>query len=96
MEELTLTLNVQVPFPVTVAPLSEITRVVASVVNVPLHCVAEEVAMVSPKGNVSVKLTLDMEVEPGLVTVKVNVDVPPDRIVFGENDLVRLALIILA
>ena len=98
VEELTLTLNVHIPFPATVAPLSEITRVIALVVKVPvpLHGVEEDVAIVNPEGRVSVKLTLDIEVEPGFVIVNVSVEVPPGRIVFGENDLVRLALIILA
>ena len=69
---------------------------IALVVNVPLHCVEEVVATVNPKGKVSLKLTLDIELEPGLVIVNVSADAPPARIVFGENDLVRLALIILA
>jgi hypothetical protein len=53
-------------------------------------------ASVSPDGRVSVKLTLEIEVIPGFVIVNVSTEVPPGRIVFGENDLVRLALIILA
>ena len=47
-------------------------------------------------GRVSVKFTLEIELVPGLVMVNVNVDVPPGIIVFGENDLVILALMILA
>ena len=47
-------------------------------------------------GKLSVKLTLEIELLPGLVIVNVSVDVPPGMIVFGENDLVRLALMILA
>ena len=47
-------------------------------------------------GRSSVKFTLDIEVVPGLVMEKVSVEVPPGRIVLGENDLVRLALIIFA
>ena len=96
VEELTLTPNVQVPFPAIVAPLSEITRVAASVVNVPLHCVEDDVAIVNPDGRVSTKLTLEMKAVPGFVIVNVRVDVPPERIVLGENDFVRLALMILA
>ena len=47
-------------------------------------------------GRSSVKLTLEIELVPGLVIVNVSVDVPPGIIVFGENDLARLALIMLA
>jgi len=51
-------------------------------------------ASVTFVGSVSVKFTLDIEAVPGLVIVKVSVDVPPGRIVLGENDLVRLAFTI--
>lgn len=47
-------------------------------------------------GRSSVKLTFEIELVPGLVIVNVNEDVPPGRMVFGENDLVMLALIMLA
>ena len=53
-------------------------------------------ASVRPDGRVSVKLTLTIEVVPGFVIVNVSTEVPPGRMVFGENDLVRPALIILA
>ena len=96
VEELTLIPKVQVPFPAIVAPLSEITRVVASVVTVPPHCEVDDVATVNPAGKVSVKLTLEIEAVPGLVIVNVSVEDPPARIVLGENDLARLALMILA
>jgi len=51
-------------------------------------------ASVTLVGSVSVKLTLDTGLEPGFVIVNVSVDVPPGRIVLGENDLARLALMI--
>lgn len=42
------------------------------------------------------KLTLETELDPGLVIVNVSVDVPPGLIVFGEKDLAMLALMMLA
>ena len=53
-------------------------------------------ASVTPDGRVSVKLKLETEDVPGLVIVNDKVDVPPARIVFGENDFARLAFTILA
>jgi hypothetical protein len=55
-----------------------------------------ELEIVTVEGRLSVKLTLEIEVGPGLVTVNVNVDVPPGKMVFGENDLERLAFTIWA
>lgn len=61
----------------------------------PLYAI-DVLASVTLFGRSSVKLRLEIADVPGLVIVNVRVDIPPGRIVFGENDLVRLALIILA
>jgi len=53
-------------------------------------------ARVNPAGRLSVKLTLEIDSLPGLVTVKLNVAVPLGTIVLGENDLLILALTMFA
>lgn len=58
--------------------------------------VTEELARVIPAGKSSIKLTPVSAAEPGLLIVKVRVEVPPGLIVFGENVLMRLVLTILA
>ena len=52
--------------------------------------------IVRPEGKLSVKLRLEIAVDPGLVMVNERVDVPPGLMVLGEKDLARLALMILA
>lgn len=47
-------------------------------------------------GRSSVKFTFEIALGPGFVIVKVSVDVPLGKIVFGEKDLVMLAFTILA
>ena len=96
VEEVTVTAMVQVLFPAIVM-LEKLRGSLAvdgeGEAPQPVY-VTVVLASVTLVGRVSVKLTLDIEAEPGLVTVNVSVDVPPGRIVLGENDLARLALMI--
>jgi len=55
-----------------------------------------ELETVKPDGRLSVKLTPVSEAEPGLLIVKVSVDVPPGFMLFGANDLMMLAFTIFA
>ena len=50
----------------------------------------------TPEGKVSVKLTLEIALGPGLLIVNVSAELPPGLMVLGENALTRLALMILA
>ena len=71
-----------------VAPLSEMTPIPAVVVNVPPHCVVEEVATVRPAGNVSENATPVNAVPVfEFVIVKVRVVVPFNGIVVAPKDL---------
>ena len=96
VEEVTVTAMVQVLFP-EIVMLEKLRGLLAvageGVAPQPVY-VMVVLASVTLAGRVSVKLTLDTGAEPGLVIVKVSVDVPPGRIVLGENDLARLALMI--
>jgi len=85
----TLAVIVQLPFAAIDPPVSVITLPPEVPVIVPLHCgVGTFAASVMPPSNVSVKATpVNAIVVFGLVIVKVNVDVPPAGIGFGENDL---------
>jgi hypothetical protein len=100
VEEVTLTAIVHVPFPATVMFVkeSEVAPTVSEAGDGTPHPVYVIVVLeiVTFAGRLSVKLTLDIELAPGLLTVNVSVDVPPGLMVFGENDFVRLALIIIA
>ena len=96
VEEVTVTAMVQVLFPAIV--MLEKLRGSLAVEGEgeppqPLY-VMVVLASVTLVGRVSVKLTLDTEADPGFVIVNVSVDVPPGRIVLGENDFARLALMI--
>ena len=91
-------LKVHVPRPATVPLVSAIVRVEEVVVRlfVPPQTELVESEMVRPAGKVSVKLTLLIAVGPGLVMVKVRVDVPPGLTEVGANALEMLAFTILA
>ncbi len=66
------------------------------IVNVPPHCGEDEEVVVIPAGRVSEKFTPLICAGPGLFSVKVNVEVPPTKIIFGEKDFDILASTILA
>ena len=100
MEAVTLTATVHVLKPATVMFVKEADA--APTVNEagegvpqPLY-VTVVLESVTPAGRLSEKFTPVNDAVPGLLTVNVNVDVPPGLIVFGENDLIILALTILA
>ena len=98
MEEVTVTATVQVLFPAIVIFENEIGSLAVDgegEAPQPLY-VMVVFAKDTFVGRSSVKLTFETELEPGFVIVNVSVDVPPARIVFGENDLAMLALMILA
>jgi len=85
---LTVTLKVHVPPGAIDAPLSEIVRVAATVVTVPLQAAKLASTMLSPAGRTSVKATPVSVVEEFvLVIVNVRVDVLPTGIEVGLNDL---------
>jgi hypothetical protein len=87
----TVTLKVQVPPPAIDAPLSEIVRVAAVVVTVPLQAAKLPFATLKPTGSTSVNATPVSASEGfGLVIVNVRVDVPPTAMVVGLNDLLML------
>jgi hypothetical protein len=91
LEAVTVTLNVQVPPPMMVAPLSEITPVEAVVVNVPPHCVMEESLIVKPEGSVSEKATpVSAVVAFGFVMVKLKVVVLPTARLAAPKDLLMV------
>ena len=52
--------------------------------------------MVIPAGRLSVKLTLDIALEPGLEIVKVRLDKPPGLMVLGAKALTIVAFTISA
>jgi hypothetical protein len=84
----TVTLKVQVPPGAIDAPLSEIVRVAATVVTVPLQAEKLASTMLSPVGRTSVKATpVRVLVELVLVMVNVRVDVPPTAIEVGLKAL---------
>jgi len=94
VEEVTVTVMLHVLLAAIVAFVTVI-RFPPEEVIVPPHCgVVTLAASVTPLGKVSVKFAFVIAAEPGLVMVNVSVDVPPGRIVLGENDLVRLAFTI--
>jgi hypothetical protein len=55
-----------------------------------------ELEIDTPAGRLSVKLTPASDAAPGLVMVKVSVDVPPGLMLLGEKALMMLALTMLA
>jgi hypothetical protein len=61
----------------------------------PLYVIVE-LEIDRPAGRLSAKLTPVIAEDPGLLTVKLNVEVPPGLIVFGVNALIMLALTIFA
>ena len=97
LAELTVTAIVQLPDPAIVIFENESgsLTVAGRAAPQPVY-VTELLASVIPAGRSSVKLTPEIADVPGLLTVNVNVDVPPGRMVFGENAFVTLAFTILA
>jgi hypothetical protein len=81
----TVTLNVQVPLPATVAPTSVMVVDVAD--SVPPHSGVAAMGVTVTPGGVSMKPTPGAGVAFGLVMVKVNVEVAPSATVDGLYDL---------
>ena len=85
----TVTLNVHDPPAASDPPVKATVRVALVVVSVPPHCEVDEFVMDKPDGRISVKVTLLNARFPAavLLRVKLNVDVEPLSMGFGENDL---------
>ena len=96
---MTVTAMVQVLFPATVIFENDMGSVrlpeVGEGVPQPVY-VTFVFARFTLLGKSSVKLTLVIDVGPGLLIVKVRVEFEPGVINFGENDFSMLALIMLA
>ena len=85
----TVTLKVQEPPAANDPPVNAIVRVAAVVVNVPPHWDVDEFAIDKPDGKTSLNVTPVNARFPAavLLRVKVNVEVEPLTIGFGEKDL---------
>jgi hypothetical protein len=88
----TVTESVQEPFAGIVPPLRLTDVAPAAGANVPPHVfvVPGVDATCTPVGKLSVNAAVVRFAALGLLSVKLSVDVPPTRIVFGEKDLLKL------
>ena len=86
----TVTLNVQLLFALSVPPLKLMVSG-AEVIKVPPHCAVDESVTVTPEGRTSVKaIPFKVVLALGLVTMNLRLVVLPVWIGVGEKDLVRL------